>query len=185
MVTIREPGTPGEESITRDELAQMIGEVLKRRRGSNEADDIGKEFTPAVRGWKIVGWGLGILSGGALTIFGIGVAYEQAIGDNATKGDLSIHRATDFVPLESEVAAFKQEMEPIKQGVQTLVDDRNLNHEVKKAKRKLQRYDENYAEALQEYRKNKRAGRRAGRRPRKSSDHLDLEQLIQDLEEQR
>jgi hypothetical protein len=154
---------------------------------SPETDALESQITPKGRAWKATKMAATIIVGGAVTVFGLGVGYQKAIGDNATKSDvgesMKIHRTKDFVPLQQEVVQFKADMIPVQQGVGTLVDDRNKEQEVKKAKRKLKRYDKEHLAALEEYAADKAAHRPSGSRPIKSPAHIDLEDKVEELED--
>jgi len=58
----------------------------------------------------------------------------------------------------------------------------NKEQELKKVKRKLDRYDKQHQEAMAEYTADKAAGRRAGSRPTKDKAHVDLEEELYQLE---
>ena len=135
----------------------------------------------ASRAWKAIKWSFGILVGGAAAIFALGSGYQKAIGDNATKSDIEAHSIKDLVPVKEEVEALKIEMLPVKSGVRTLVTDRNAERAYTKAKRKLDKYDKQHEEAMQDYTADKAAGKRA-ERPKKDEPHLDLEDLVEELE---
>lgn len=148
-----------------------------------ESDKFEDSVKPKTRAWKAIKWAAITLVGGAATIFGLGVGYQKAIGDNATKDDIQAHVDTDLEPVKTELTSFKNEMEPVKEGVGILVDDRNKAEIIKKLRRKLERHDKDYQEALQEYTADKSAGRRTGQRPRKTEAHLELEEQVETLED--
>lgn len=173
--------------VTPEQHAEMMSHRPTGGGLGPETDALESEITPKGKVWKAAKWAATILVGGAVVIFGLGAGYQKAIGDNATKTDvgesMKTHRVEDFEPLQQEVVQFKADMIPVQQGVGTLVDDRNKEQEVKKAKRKLKRYDKEHLAALEVYAADKAAGRRAGSYPTKSSAHINLEDKVEELED--
>lgn len=154
---------------------------------AEDSDKFEESLSTGKRVWKVVKWVGGATVTVTVAIFGLGVGYQKAIGDNATKIDvdktMEDHRTKDFIPLQQDVAQFKADMIPVQQGVGTLVGDRNKEQEVKKAKRKLKRHEKEHLAALEEYAADKAAHRPAGPRPTKSPAHIDLEDEVEELED--
>jgi hypothetical protein len=141
-------------------------------------DQYEKTLSPWGKIWKV----LGVIGGIVVVVFGAGVGYQQAIGDNATKADIKQHTEEDLVPVKVEIKAFKEEMAPVKTGVNTLVQAHEQEQKVKKVRRLVERHDHQYGELLQEYTADKAAGRRGGQRPQKTPEHLELEDDLEELE---
>lgn len=151
----------------------------KAERGGT--DSFEEAIKPAGRAWKALKWSLGLLVGGAATIFALGTGYQKAIGDNATKADIEAHSVKDLAPVVAEVKALKVEMEPVKAGVKTLVNARESERAYKKAKRKLDKYDKEYQDAMQDYTADRVAGKRTAR-PTMNEAYVDLEEEVTELE---
>lgn len=179
--------------VTRAEFSQVMDAINhltnqfsltqdQRRELQRKADVYESQITPRAKVWKAVKWAAGVLVGGAVAIFGLGVGYQKAIGNNATKTDIQEHVEQDLTPVITEVKEIKTELTPVKEGVKSLVEVKANEREFEKAKRKLDRYDKQHQEALQEYTADKAAGRRAGQRPKKDKPHIDLEEQVAELE---
>ena len=166
----------GPHALPTDTLVQLI-------------DGYERKLKPWRKLWALI-VGLGVA---VAFIFGIGVSYQQFRGGNATKDDvkysIDTHVQRDLMPVKANVQQIKTDVQqiktdlmPVKAGVQSWIAEQNAEREIRKAKRKLDRYDKEYQEALQEYTADKAAGRQSTR-PRKSQSHIDLEAYVQDLEE--
>ncbi len=156
--------------------------LRKRAEFQQSFDHYEKTLSPWAKIWKV----LGILAGIIALLFGAGVAYQKAIGDNATKTDLKTdmekHVAEDLVPVKEEVQAFKLEMKPVKIGVASLVATQEKEKTVKKVRRLVERHDRQYEQLLGDYTADKAAGRRTGPKPTKTPEHLKLETELETLE---
>ena len=141
-------------------------------------DKYEKTLSPWGKIWKV----LAATGGAAAVIFGIGVGYQKAIGDNATKADLDTHVVEDLEPVKQEIKAFKDQMVPVQTGVQTLVTAQETEQKVKKARRLVERHDRQYEQLLGDYTADKAAGRRTGPKPTKTPEHVKLEDGLEELE---
>lgn len=141
-----------------------------------------KQLSPWRKVWMFI---LGLAAAAAF-VFGVGVSYQQFMGGNATKGDIEDgikeHTETELEPVREDVTQIKQDMEPVKKGVEALVEAQDDERTLKRLKHRLERHDKEYQEALQEYTADKAAGRRA-RRPRKTEAHIALEAEVKEAED--
>ena len=162
-----------------DALTPEQKAALHQRAEFKQAIDQYEEtLSPWGKIWKV----LGVIAGVVVVVFGAGVGYQKAIGDNATKHDIKQHVETDLVPVQTEVKALKEQMEPVKTGVSTLVLAHEQEQKVKRVRRLVERHDHQYGELLQEYTADKAAGRRGGQRPSKTPEHIKLEDALEQWE---
>lgn len=153
------------------DLRATIQQGLREYFASDDSRDAFIDATDtAEKGVTWIKWGVALV----VVIFGSGIAYNQWIADNATKGDLSSHIKNDLMPVKADVSG-------IKVSVDTLVtaETKRAERELEQAAldkqlRLLEAHRAEYQEAMAEYTATKAAGKRATR-PRKTPAHIALE----------
>lgn len=166
-------------------LNQQSSNVKKLIKEALEEDEEKVDDSPAgilKASWRVAAWVFGTLATLVTAIFGAGIAFQNIIHDNATKDDIKSHVETDLEPVKENIKNIEEDLKPVKKGIESLLHSEAKEKELKKAKARLDRFDKEYQEALQEYTADKAAGRRATR-PRKTKDHLDLEVMVAEMED--
>lgn len=109
-------------------------------------------------------------------VFCAGVYYQQFIQNSATKVDIE----AEMKPVKADVDALKTDMNTVKTGVQQLVAAENKSSQIKKLRRRLDRYEKDYQQAIHDWATSGRAT--VASKPRKSREQLDLENDLEELE---
>ena len=167
LLTDRVTQIPG--VISKDDVPQVPEE-------QDVYDRIAEDFSPAnkiVRGLK---WAAAIV----IPIFMAGGAYYKFRDDVAMKADIQRHVAEDLQPVRDKVDTIEKGMHTLKSGVNTLVSEKKHEREIRKLERQLHKHSVQYEQEMADYRS--LGSRRGGvRRPTKSSEHLRLESMLEEV----
>lgn len=147
--------------------------------GGTEEDLVASGVKSGIAWWK---WLLGFIAatGGVVAaLFGAGVTYQKAIGNNATKDDIAAHKEADLKPLEEKVNGNTAEIGTVKTGVTTLVNRSEAEAKVESAQRVVDKWQKERDEQIQEWAAEKAAGRRR-KKPEKRKELVDAELALED-----
>lgn len=162
-----------------DAITELTPEQLGGTSVAKTIDSYERRLSPWRKVWAVIA----AIGSFCALVFGAGMTYQQIKGGLATKADISEHKTQYLDPVVKDVETIKQDLKPVKDGIDSLVESQERERELKKLKAELERHDKEYNEAMQEYTADKAANVRAGSRPRKTEAHLNLEARVKEMEE--
>jgi len=169
--------------LTPEQKAKIRQSQQRELIADNAFEDM---FSTKKRIAKVAKWAVGVCFGGATAVFGLGAGYQQAIGNNATQADLSLHVKTDLDPLKADVQTLKLDMLPIKVGITKLVaahtEEEARAGATRRVQRLLNKHEQGHTDRKQAWAADRAAGRYR-KQPTKSDTHLALEAELEALED--
>lgn len=159
---------------TRSAVLEMKQLIVAQSKATEDSGIDFETMTVAVKPWKKVLTMMTWVAAAIGAVFAAGIAYQQFVVQNATKGDLEKYDTDVIQPLKHQVDEIKASTDKMNEGVDKLLAERKRQQLIERKRSLLEAYRSEYQEDMADYTASKAAGQSV-RRPQKSKEQIDLE----------
>lgn len=158
-------------------VAAMSPEQQVRLHQREEFQQAVDSYEKSLKPWHLVWRVIGFVLGGVGIIFAAGVGYQQFLGGNATKADITEHAEIELVPVRVQVRKNTKSITGVQGGVDTLLRRGEAEAEVEEAQQVAEVYRQEYDELITEWAASKAAGKKRAK-PSKRKELIEAELAV-------